>query len=517
MSDFEATVRTLVRARHPIVWIVTHEEGRALRIADLVAKMPRGVGGDAPKTLYVWAASTGIRHVEGGKPATAVPETDDPVSALSFIAEDNQPNGAIYVLRDLHRVIDSGVYRILRDLAAALKQTKKTIIVTSPVAKIPVELEKDIVVVDMPLPNAEELGVVLDRALASWEGDSRIGKPTNGEREQVLRAGLGLTEDEFESAILESVVQARKVDPHLVVKAKEQIVRKAGIEFADSSDGMTEVGGLENLKTWIRSRGLAFSKKAQEYGLRAPRGLFLTGPPGTGKSLTARAAANFLGFPILKVSSDAIFGRYVGESEANLTRILKTAEAVAPSVLYIDEVEKLAAGMGGGGDGDSGVSRRVLGQLLSWMQDHTAPVLIVATANNPLGIPPELMGRFDETFFVDMPSEAERASILEIHLRKKGREADEVAWAIANVASETPGFSGREIERIVNEALFVAFADGARTLRASDLLGVAKGIRPLSLSRKAEIDAMRRWAKENAKTASEIEAPAREAVPLAEV
>jgi SpoVK/Ycf46/Vps4 family AAA+-type ATPase len=528
VTAFEETVRTLVRARHSVIWIVTAEESRALRIAEAVALKPKGPEPDvapparaASKAIYCWARSTGFARIESGKAASPIPKTEDPAAALDFLVNDNADDGAIYVMRDMHRFLNeqSNVYRILRDAANALLTTRKTIIVTSPVSRIPIELEKCVVVVDMPLPNAQELGVVLDAALVSWESDSRISQPVNGEREAVIRAGLGLTEEEFSSAVIESVVQVRKVDPRLVVKAKTQIVRKAGIEFADSSEGMSEVGGLENLKRWIKRKGLAFSEKAAQFPLSPPRGLFLTGPPGTGKSLTARAAANFLGFPILKVSADAIFSKYVGDSEGNLARILKTAEAVAPSVLYVDEVEKLAAGMRGSGDNDSGVSRRVLGQLLSWMQDHTSPVLLVATANDPLGIPPELMGRFDATFFVDMPDANERREILDIHLRKKRHtlvnEADGVS--VTRAVDVMDGFSGREIERTVNEALFVAYEDGARDLRASDLTLIAKGTRPLSVSRKSEIDSMRTWAKDNAIPASDRVAKAASPVAAAEV
>jgi len=526
-ANFEETVRTLVRARHPILWLVTHEERRSLRIVEAVAKDPRPGKSDPPKTLYVWTATDGMRKVENGKAGDSVSGADgepinDPNLAIAFAMTSPEKNGAIYVLRDLHVFLGEGkpTYRVLRDAAAALKASKKTIVVTSPVARIPVELEKEIVLVDVPLPDAEALGTVLDSALASFEDDARVEKPKNGERERAIRAGLGLTEDEFLSAVLESVVRVRKVDPVLVVKSKEQIVRKAGIEFADASSGMADVGGLENLKSWIQSRALAFSTKAAKYGLRAPRGLFLTGPPGTGKSLTARAAANFLGFPILRVSADAIFGKYVGESEGNLARILKTAEAVAPSVLYVDEIEKLAAGSKGGDSGDSGVARRVLGQLLSWLQDHEAPVLLVATANDPLSVPPELVSRFDALFFVDMPSETERLEILEIHLRRKGRDPAKVGTRgtpLSIVAEAMEGFSGREIERVVNEALYLAFADGEREPVPADLVAVAKRIRPLSVSRKSEIDAMRRWARENAIPASARTEVAESPVSAAEV
>lgn len=526
--SFEDDLRTLVRARHPIIWVVTHEEGRSLRVAANIACDPKGDGSASPKSLYVWSASTGVRKVEQGKPLVPVQDTESPIAAINHIVTDKAPNGAIYVLRDLHRYIDSEVYRSVRDLAAILKPTTKTVIITSPVSKFPIELEKDIVLIDMPLPTTEELGIRLDSVLATFsaqEGTADIGRLENGQREAVIRAALGLTEDEAESAFLESVVRLRRVDPRHVVKSKEQIVRKAGIEFADSSDGMASVGGLENLKTWIGQHGAAFSVKAQKFGLPFLRGVLLTGPPGTGKSLSARAIANHLGFPILRVSASAIFGRYVGESEQNIRRIVKTAEAVAPSVLYIDELEKLTSGMGGG-DNDNGVSRKVLGELLQWMSDHTAPVLVVATANNPVDIPAEMTraGRFDAIFFVDMPDANERLEIFSIHLKKKDRvlglnaagasQTDKEMFA--HVIEKTEGFSGSEIEHVVNEALFAAYADGERALRISDLLTVASGMRPLSVTRKAQIDAMRKWASENAIPASRRdEAP--KAALLAEV
>jgi SpoVK/Ycf46/Vps4 family AAA+-type ATPase len=215
--------------------------------------------------------------------------------------------------------------------------------------------------------------------------------------------------------------------------------------------------------------------------------------------MTAKAAASHLGVPLLWLKADAIFSKYVGESEQNVRRALQLADAVAPCVVLIDEVEKLLAGAGGSGDHDSGVTKRVLGTVLTWMQEHTTPVMVLATANNPLGITPELMGRFDETFFVNLPNETERAAIFDIHLRRIGR--DPLTFNLAELVRATPGFSGREIERALNEGLYSAF--GADTeLSTVHVVEAAKKVRPLSKTRREEIAQMRDWAERNARPAS---------------
>jgi ATP-dependent 26S proteasome regulatory subunit len=504
--SFEDDLRTLVRARYPIIWVQTHEEERVLRYVLAVARNPTGADGKAPaKPMFLWSQSRGWEEVQpDGSRKVVDGELVDPIAAIQrVITEAEGESGRLFVLRDAHRFFSETMpfYRFLRDAAHVLRTSKATLVVTSPLANLPTEVEKDVVVLDLPLPTGDELRVRLDEVLEGL--DSKIEHPKNGQVERILKAGLGLSEDEFAGAVKESLVRARKVDPRVIIKQKEQIIRKSGVvELFSSVEGLESVGGLDLLRDWIEQRALAFSEKAAKFGLRAPKGLFLTGPPGTGKTLTAKAAANYLGVPLLWVKADAIFGRYVGESEGNMRRVLKLADAVAPCVLFIDECEKLIAGSGGSQSaGDSGVARRVFGQLLSYLQERQTPVFTIATANDPLGLPPELVSRFDATFFVDFPQPMERADIIAIHLKKVHRDAKN--YDLEELVRVTEGFSGREVEQAVNEALFTAFAEG-KELSDQHLVGAFTRMTPISKSRRNEVEAMREWARVNARPASVV-------------
>jgi SpoVK/Ycf46/Vps4 family AAA+-type ATPase len=508
---FEDTLRTLVRARYPIIWIQTHEEERVLRYVANVAEKPKTDGSIAAKDLFLWSQSKGLEKVTRGSDGQLNRKVEDSelVDDLAVMARvikaAKDGEGAIFVLRDMHRFLAGTArepdYRFLRDAAHELRESKTTLIVTSPVSNLPIECEKDVAVLDLPLPTAEELGVRLAEALGG--DDTRFEKPKNGDTERILKAGLGLTEDEFISAVKESIIETNKVDPHIIIRQKEQVIRKSGIvELFQSVEGLESVGGLDLLRKWVEQRALAFSDKAAKFGLRPPRGLFLTGPPGTGKTLTAKATASHLGVPLLWLKGDSVFSKYVGESEQNMQRVLKLADAVSPCILFIDECEKLLAGSSAAGaQGDSGVSRRVFGSLLTYMQEHRTPVLIIATANDPLNIPPEMMRRFDVVFFVDLPQTPERADILAIHIKKVKR--DPKKYDIMGIADDTKGFSGSEIEQGVNEALFKAFEEGTE-LKNSHLRAAFKTAIPLAKSRSDEIEAMQRWSRSNAVPASSI-------------
>jgi SpoVK/Ycf46/Vps4 family AAA+-type ATPase len=265
------------------------------------------------------------------------------------------------------------------------------------------------------------------------------------------------------------------------------------------------VGGLENLKEWLATRAKAFSKAARDFGLPMPRGILLVGLPGCGKSLSAKAASNILGVPLLRFDIGKVFGGLVGESERNMRQAIQTAEAVGNCVLWIDEMEKAFAGMGGGGSNDGGTSQRVFGNFITWMQEKTAPVFIISTVNRIESLPPELLrkGRFDEMFFVGLPSEKERKAIFEIHLKRYGKRAFSEA-EVADCVKSSEGFSGAEIEEAVVSGLYAAF-NHERQLEAADVLKAVKATNPLSKSKKAELEAMQEWAEKNAINASRVE------------
>jgi ATP-dependent 26S proteasome regulatory subunit len=507
--SFTEDLRTLVRARYPVIWVQTHEEERVLRYVLEVATHPKGTESAPAKPLFLWSQTKGLEEVrsDGTRSVVDAELTGDASMAMQrVIQECEQEEGRIFILRDVHRFFGDGpekvAYRFLRDAAHALRSSHSTLVITSPVSNLPIEVEKDVVVLDLPLPTSEELRVRLEEVLEGL--DSKVERPKNGQVERILKAGLGLSEDEFAGAVKESCIRAHKVDPHIIVKQKEQVIRKSGVvELFSSVEGLESVGGLDLLRERVEEVAIAFTDKAAKFGARPDKGMFLTGPPGTGKTLMAKAAANHLGFPLLWLKGDAVFSKFVGESEQNMKRVQQLADAVAPCILFIDECEKLIAGATGGSEtGDSGVAKRVFGSLLTYMQEHTTPVLVIATANNPLAIPPEMMGRFDSIFFVDMPQPQERADIFVIHLNKVRKNPKDYDMRALVEASE--GFSGREIERVIDKALKAALKQDPDhpKLTTQHLLSALRRVQPLSKTRKVEVEEMRSWAKVNAEPAS---------------
>ena len=498
-------IESLIKARYPLIWLQTFEESRAVYCISQIATLQN-------KNLYVWASTTGIRDPQG---MSCKDGSEDPMGALPFVSDLSVP--AIIVFKDLHRFInDITVYRLLRDLHDTLKGSNKSIIIISPVLEIPVELQKSITVINLPLPGPDDLLSVLDNVL---KGVALIGesKPEvaalvenireilsqDGFQDTVLSAGKGLTLDEFENVIAKSIVVNGSIDLDIISGEKAQIIKKSGIlEYYPKSEGMEDVGGLEVLKAWIRRKKLTYSQDAKDFGLEPPKGVMLTGPPGTGKTLVAKVIAKSLGVPLLKMDMAKIYGSYVGQSEQNISHALEVADAVAPCVLWLDEVEKALAGASGGGGNDGGVTSRVFGTFLTWLQEHTSEVFVVATSNNPTIIPPEFnrAGRFDEVFMVDLPNETERAAIFKIHLNKKKQGLTEDTY-VNNLAKLTPNFSGAEIREVVKSAMEEAFYAGLE-LHFGDLELAIDDMIPLAEKRKEEIKALRAWGNDNARSAS---------------
>ncbi|HYG69508.1 MAG TPA: AAA family ATPase, partial [Anaeromyxobacteraceae bacterium] len=338
---------------------------------------------------------------------------------------------SLVVLKDFHPFLaDPAVVRGLRDLAHSLKSTFTTVVILSPTLAIPAELEKEVSVVDVPLPTARELTALLREivGVVRGSGHARI-ELTREDVEALVKASLGLTLAEAENAFAKAIAHDGRLgreDVALVLEEKRQVIRKSGLlEYHAADARLADVGGLAALKTWLGRRRNAFGEAARRFGLPEPKGLLLLGVQGCGKSLTAKAIAATWELPLLRLDMGRIFSGLVGSSEENLRRAIRVAESVAPVVLWVDEIEKGLSGMGGSGVADAGVSARVFGSLLTWLQEKTAPVFVVATANRIEALPPELLrkGRFDEIFFIDLPGEEARRQILEIHLGKRGRDA----------------------------------------------------------------------------------------------
>jgi len=499
MDGLYRELETLVRAHYPLIYLVSYEESRAEREL-LIPVAKRWRAGNC----LAWTCTKGFVNLckPGSKPD---PSAADPLVALDRVSQHKGP--ALFVLKDFHAFMgDVQVVRRLRDLVFELPQTPKNIVILSPILRIPPELEKDITVLDHMPPNLEELGKILDRILAEVKDNPNVKVSLTPEaRERLLRAALGLTSTEAENIFAKAIVRDGKLgedDISLILEEKKQIIRKTGVlEYFEAEEGMEDVGGLDVVKDWLQKRLDAFSEEARRYGLPIPRGVLLLGVPGCGKSLVAKAASKLWRMPLLRLDIGRVFGSLVGESEQKMRQSIRTAEAVAPCVLWIDEIEKGFAGTRAG-ELDSGVTARVFGTFLTWMQEKKSPVFVIATANDISSLPPEMLrkGRFDEIFFVDLPTEPERREILAIHLRKRGRDPSK--FDLDLLARESAGFTGAELEEAVVNALFDAFHDGRREVTTEDILRNIRQIVPLSTTMREEIESLREWARTRARPAS---------------
>lgn len=507
-------IEHLVRARYPLIWVNSHEEAR-------VVKAVAEVAANTKMEWYCWACTTGL--VDRNDQVKA--DCREPQDVLEHVLKSNER--AIYVLRDFHPYLAREyplrctVVRRLRDIADHLRTQTKNVILLSPIPEIPIELSKDVYVVDFPLPNREQLGVVLDKLISDLGGSG--GKQyeltlTEDERDAVIASALGLTENEASDAFAHCLVTKRRLDPAFIANEKEQIIRKSGVlEYYQQVKNMDDVGGLEVLKEWLRRREKSFSEDAARAGIPMPRGLLLAGVQGCGKSLVAKAVASLWRMPLLKMDVGRVFGGIVGESEQNVRQATKLAEAVAPCVLWLDEVEKGFAGVESSSQLDSGVTARVFGHFLTWLQEKRAPVFVIATSNRVQVLPPEFSrkGRFDDIFFVDLPSEQERTEIFRIHLeqRRRDQQAEDRLLSpdefdLDALAKAAEGFSGSEIEEAIKDAIHVAYADGGRKPKTDDILRALSETVPLSRTYEEDIRVLRDWAKTRARPASRSQAEA---------
>ena len=505
-TSFERKLSNLINAGFPYVYIPSYEEERVLSAVSRVVSSQDLVR--SQRDLFTWAQTTGIRAEKEDRCDRA---TQNPAAALDYIAKYQEP--AVFVLKDFHVYFgpdrqtrpDYAVIRKLRDILPELKMNRKTVIFLSPQLIIPGDMEKDLSVMDFGLPDAVEIRRMLDDLTQGLSPENiRLNAE---EKQQLVRAALGLTMQEAENAFCRAIVQSRGLDKNaisIIYEEKNQVVRKTGVlEFIKTDLNIDDIGGLENLKKWLIKRNNTWQEKARRYNLPAPKGVLITGVPGCGKSLTAKAMSTIWGLPLMKLDMGKIFGGIVGSSEENMRKAIATAEAVAPSILWVDEIEKGFAGTQS--DGDAGTSARVFGTFLTWMQDKTAPVFVIATSNDISRLPPELLrkGRFDEIFFVDLPTQREREKIFQVHLRKRisGSDIPHAVRAegdlIRELAETAQGFSGAEIEQAVISALYDAFyAD--RGLRREDLIRSIRDTVPLAVTQQEQLSRLRSWAEQRA-------------------
>ncbi|NUL82839.1 MAG: AAA family ATPase [Armatimonadetes bacterium] len=493
---FDQQIEYLVRSRHALIYVQTAEERRAETELRVVAERLK-------RPLHVWTNTQGLLPpLTDEKPSKLAPDLE----ALTQIWQ-HKGNG-LFMLKDFHASLnDSRVIRLLRDLNPRAAKNGQTLLIVSPVLKLPVELEKEITVVEMPLPDRTAIEARIRDLLVVMQGKDGIDTQIEPQRfEEIVLAAQGLTMEEIENVCLKSFVQFKALNVEAILEEKQQIVRKSGVlEYYASQEELKNVGGMDSLKEWLRKRRASLTDKAREFGLPAPKGMLLLGVQGCGKSLVAKSIATLWGLPMLRFDVGRVFGSLVGSSEQNMRMAIRTAEAVAPCVLWIDEMEKAFAGVQSSGMSDSGTTARVFATFLTWLQEKKASVFVVATANDVSLLPPELLrkGRFDEIFFIDLPTQAEREAIFTIHIAKRKR--DPKKFNLKKLGQATEGFSGAEIEQIIVAGLFSAF-DAGRDLTTDDLQTEAANMVPLSVMMREEIDELRSWAKMRARPASGHEA-----------
>jgi SpoVK/Ycf46/Vps4 family AAA+-type ATPase len=416
------------------------------------------------------------------------------------------PADHVILLKDFHPYLtDPVVVRKLRDLVDHLGQENKSLLFLGPVANVPIELQRDVISLELPLPDVDDLRDVLSDVIREHESRFRHRlSGTDDDKEKMLKAVVGLTQREAAKALARSILGKEKIDDDVLarlVSDKKSLLRGSDLlEFYDLGESVKDIGGLEGLKDWLSSRAGAYSEKARKAGLPLPKGVLLLGVQGCGKSLSARATARLLSFPLVRLDISSLLSADRGSSEKNMREALRTVENVAPAVLWLDEVEKAFGGVGNEGGGD-GTLTRIFGSFLTWLQDQTKPIFVMATANSVTNLPPELLrrGRFDELFFINLPNYHERQQIFEIHLGKRGWKPGN--YNIEQLSERTEGYSGAEIEQVVISAMFDAYTNG-RKLSQQDLLDSQEQTVPLSVTMEEKIFELREWARTRCRPAT---------------
>jgi AAA+ superfamily predicted ATPase len=485
IEAFEELSITL-RAHYPFIYFLSFEEDRALRGI-------QAIGEDLGRPVYTWSSSEGIR----GPDKKLIEGTTEPLQALRRLESLKGPG--ILVLKDFHRHIDSvAVTRRLRDMRGRLSRRQWGLIFLSPQAVVPPDLDKEVISLSLPLPGLTEVAPILHRMLKGEKIEMELPL-----FERFVKASLGLTEEEIKRVYSKVLLRGERFgDDTLrdVIAEKRQIIdRSPYLEFHDLTVSIDEVGGLDNLKAWLESRALSFSEKARQYGLPEPKGLFLLGVQGCGKSLTAKAIADLWKVPLLRLDAGALV-LSSGSGDEGLARTLAIAESMAPAILWVDEIEKAFAGMDGA-EGGSAAAARIFGNFITWLQEKKAPVFVVATANDVRSLPPEMLrkGRFDEIFWIDLPNVHERATIFKIHLTKRGR--DPVSFNTWKLAEDTDRFSGAEIEQVIIDALFDSFALD-REVETNDILRSIRRTVPLAVTMDQPFKRLKEWARDRTRPAT---------------
>jgi ATP-dependent 26S proteasome regulatory subunit len=521
--EFTKEMAALIRSRSPVIYLVTSEEKRVLEyfrhytiaggyrtfvwdcyngLLKLTSMEPAGlISGDAgdPNEVLDWIVKEAAQDEAAGvsKRKSRVADERDSESDEKR-KDDGVTKGNIYILLDFHRFLGEhctpDVERRLRTLARM--DSNSVVIIVGPSYRGTSALDKEMRIIDFPYPNKEEIKSALYKIVDSVADKvTGLKKDTEKREEEIINSVSGLSFTELCAAFAKSICMHRSMHIPTILKEKQEVIRKTGIlEYFQPEVSINDVGGLDNLVNFLRLRKNCFKEEAKNYGLPSPKGVLLIGVPGAGKSMAAKAAASLFEMPLLRLDFGSLFNAHVGESEKQARTATKIAEALAPCILWIDEIEKGLSGFRSSGSTDSGVTSRVISTLLTWMQEKTAPVFLMCTANQHESIPPEFMraGRFDEIFFVDVPSRGERSSIVEKLILRKKRNPKKFDLDV--IAAKSDGYTGAELEKAIDNALLVGFQEGLRDITTEDIVDSLSKFKPLSVMRPEVIEAMRTWA-----------------------
>jgi len=494
--DFSRRLNVSLRARVTLIVVITPEEERVVsQIQEVCERW------DPPRQCIAWDSVDGFSIIVGNK--DFLNQSRDPLTALDDITKTGED--AVIILKDFHEYWNNPqVKRRIRNSSQAFRYNRRTIVIVTPTPKVPDEIRDEAVIVHFPPPTAAELSADLDNLLTT-SGIACSLSPAG--REKIIQAAIGMTLNQARRAFSKAIVTHGTLDDRdidAIIADKKDILRASdALEFYSYTEAPENVGGLAVLKDWLSLRERAFTQDARDFGLPAPKGIALIGIPGTGKSLTAKMIADLWHLPLLRLDVGALFGSLVGESEERTRRALSLAETISPCILWVDEIEKAFAF----GSGDAGTSQRVFAHLLTWMQDKTSPCFVVATANNIAALPPELLrkGRFDEIFFLDLPTIEERREIFTVHLKK--RKCIPAEFDLDTLAQKSEGYVGAEIEQTIIDAMYRAFSENMRRVTTTDILFCMKTQVPLSVSQRETVATLRAWLAEGRAQSASRTAP----------
>lgn len=508
-KEYQQELENQIKSNRSLIYITTHEE---LRVEDAIQSI--ACERAKPWSFVFWDIAS------GGKTNSNIKydKDMDQSEIISWFDEliVDKDEFFILVLHDFYRFlapdghpgqVEITVIRALKNLIEKCNTERKCVILTGAKYYLPIEFEKIVCLMDWPLPEKELIQKKVESLITNTAKTEKLAKKfrtkyTQDELENITRAFQGLSLKEVEMICTYFILTESEFNPSRIASKKQDIIKQSGIlEWIDTGYDLNKVGGLSNLKNWLKKRQGAFSEKAKEYGLpENPKGLMIIGIQGTGKSHASKAIASFWELPLLRLDIGRVFSGIVGSSEENLRSVIKTAESVAPCIMWCDEIDKAFGNSGSASD--SGTTSRIFGTFLTWMQEKKAPVFIVATANVVANLPPELIrkGRFDDIFFVDLPDDEERGEIWKIHFEQRNFKTEN--FDLQKLIEDSKGFTGAEIESAIVSAMYEGFSDNERDINTVDIIKELNESVPIYITMKEKIEDLRDWASKRARNAS---------------